>query len=884
MSESLAHYGTPRHSGRYPWGSGGDNQQRTMDFLGAVDKLRGEGLNEKQIAEAMGMTTTELRAKKSIARNEQRKADAIRVLRMKEHGMSNVEIGKTMGINESSVRALLNPSLAAKADNIAVVADQLKTEMAKKGYLDVGVGTENHLNISDTKLKAALTKLQQEEGYVVTKVQVEQLTGNNKTTIKVLAPPGTTYVDVVKNPEKIGTVAAFSDDGGRSFRTIEPPTQISSKRIAVRYGDEGGADADGVMYVRPGVDDISLGGARYLQVRVAVDGTHYLKGMAVYKDDLPDGVDIMFNTNKKNTGNKLDAMKAVKDDTDNPFGSTVRQYTYKDKNGKEKLSAMNIVNDEGSWDDWSRTLASQMLSKQSPQLIKQQLDLKYEQKQREYDEIMALTNPTVKKKLLQSLADDADSSAVHLKAAAMPGQKTHAILPFTSIKENEVFAPNYKDGDRVVLVRYPHGGIFEIPELTVNNKNAEARKVLGTNPSAAVGINPKVAQRLSGADFDGDTVVVIPNNQGRIKNAPALAGLKSFDPQAAYPKYDGMKRMNERGTQLEMGMISNLITDMTIKNAPLSEIERAVRHSMVVIDAEKHALNYRQSEKDNGIAALRKKYQPTGGASTLISRSTSKVRVPERRIRKASEGGAIDPKTGKLVYVETGRSYTNRKGETIMYPIKEERMRLTDDARTLSSGTVREELYASHANRMKALGNTARKSMIETKPQSYNPSAKKVYDAEVRALNAKLDLALRAKPLERQAQLIANTRVKLKLQENPNLSKSEIKRLKSQTLAAARATTKGTASSEARLSRISITDREWEAIQAGAITDHKLGRILDHTDVERVKELATPRVNTVMTSSVTARAKTMLASGYTQAEIASALGIPASTINSALKG
>ena len=73
----------------------------------------------------------------------------------------------------------------------------------------------------------------------------------------------------------------------------------------VRYADDVGSDGvkgiekDGVIELRRGVEDLDLNGNRYAQVRILVDGTHYLKGMAVYSDDMPDGVDVVFNTNKK---------------------------------------------------------------------------------------------------------------------------------------------------------------------------------------------------------------------------------------------------------------------------------------------------------------------------------------------------------------------------------------------------------------------------------------------------------------------------------------------------------------------------------------------------------------------------------------------------------
>lgn len=873
----LSHYGILRKSGRYPWGSGNDPYQNNRGFLETVEALKKQGLSEVEIARGLGTTTSQLRAAKSIAKTEIRAADQAYALRLKDKGLSNVAIGEKMGINESSVRALLNPAAQERAQILNTTSEMLKQQVAEQGMIDIGTGIEYHLGVSGTKLNTAVALLK-EEGYEVHKIQVEQLGTGNKTTIKVLAPEGTTYRDIVSDPSKVRLPNEYSEDGGRTYLGIEPPTAVNSKRIAVRYAEEGGTDADGVIYVRPGVADTSLGNARYAQVRISVDGTHYLKGMAMYKDDLPDGVDLMFNTNKSRDVGKLGAMKPIKDDPDNPFGTIVRQMHYTDKDGKRALSAMNIVNDEADWDDWSRNLASQMLSKQTPTLAKKQLGLKLAQKQAEYDEIMSLTNPAVKKKLLESYADGADSASVHLKAAPMTGQKTHVILPFSSIKDTEIYAPNYQNGEKVVLVRYPHGGTFEIPELTVNNRNRAARDALG-NATAAVGINAKVAGRLSGADFDGDTVLVIPNGSGAIKTTPALAGLKNFDPQTSYPRYEGMKTMTSRQTQTEMGKVSNLITDMTIGGASQNEIARAVRHSMVVIDAEKHKLNFKQSEADNGIAELKARYQgaSNAGASTLISRASSEKRVAERTPRAAKDGGPVDKATGKKVYTETGAGYTNAKGKFIPSVSKVSRMELTDDAFTLSSGTPMETIYARHANALKGLANTARKSALDVKPTPYSSTAKATYAKDVGTLNVKLTTALKNKPLERRAQLIANATVSEKRRANPDMESSELKKIKGMALTEARVRI------GAEKKKFLITDTEWEAIQSGAISNSKLKQILDLADLDRVKELATPRQATVMTSANMARARSMLSAGYTQAEIASALGVPTSTLTSGLK-
>jgi predicted transcriptional regulator len=912
----ISHYGTPRHSGRYPYGSGED-PQRNHTLLSTADELKKQGFSETEIARGLGVTTTELRDIRTIVRIERKQDEIHMAQQLKAKGMSNGAIAVRMReagykvSGESQVRALLKPMQERKTQVFNTVTDTLRKAVDEKGYLDVGSGVEFQLDITSTKLRASLRQLQ-DEGYEIREVKIEQLGTGNQTNMKVLAKPGTTWGDVQRNRHNIRQLQEYSEDGGMTALGILPPLSINSKRIDVRYAEQGGADADGVIYVRRGVSDVSLGRSPYAQVRIMVDGTYYLKGMAIYKDDLPDGVDLQFNTNKSRTNNKLDAMKKITDDPDNPFGSTVRQIGEKiidPTTGKEKMkrltSAMNLVNEAGNWDDWSKSLSSQVLSKQTTALAKEQLDLTYQKKKTEFDTIMRLTNPSVRRKLLEAYAASADSSAVHLKAAHLPRQKTQVILPISDIKPTEVFAPGFRDGERVALIRFPHGGTFEIPELTVNNKNPMGRKLLGPDAQDAIGIHPKTAERLSGADFDGDSVLVIPNNQGRIRSTPALEGLKDFDPKTTYAPYHGMRtidggvydaktksvdygdrRPSSLGKGMQMGLVSNLITDMTIGGANSDELARAVRHSMVVIDAEKHNLDYRRSAQDNGIAALMKSYQNSsqGGASTLISRATSPKKVPERKERAASKGGPIDPNTGKIVYENTNktRTWTDQHGTVHVHENKTLTTKLadTDDAHTLSSGTVIEKVYADHSNRLKSLANQARKELVTIKSRKYNPAAKEAYRSDVETLNAKLNLALRNAPLERQAQVFANATVRLKIQANPNLrerdNQAELKRVKSQALAAARART------GADKQRFDIKDTEWAAIQAGAITAHKLDQILTYADLDRIKELATPRVTIKMTPNNAAKARNLHARGYTWAEIADALGVSVSTIKESI--
>lgn len=881
----LSHYGILRKSGRYPWGSGGNTSQRVKSFFDIVDELKANGATNAQIAAAFStpehpFTSTDLQNARTIAVAERKREKIATAEKLREKGMSNLAIGKQMGLNESSVRALLAPGAADRGAILAATSNMLREQVEKHGAIDVGGGNEHHVlgGITRTRFDAAVSVLEA-EGYKRHYVKIPQVGTGKMTTYKVLAKEDVKWSDMIKDPTLIKSISSQTDDKGRNWTGIQPPLTIDPKRVAVRYKEDGGDKADGVIYVRPGKDDLSLGGKNYAQVRIAVGDGHYLKGMAIYKEGLPKGVDLEFNTNKSFTGSKLDAMKKISDDPTNPFGSVVRQLHGPD--GKPS-SAMNIVNDEGTWDKWGRNLSSQMLSKQSPVLAKQQLDMLYERRKTDLEDIKKLTNPAIRRKLLEEFADGSDAAAVHLKAAAMPGQATRVILPVNSLKDNQVYAPGFKDGDRVVLIRYPHGGTFEIPELTVNNRHPEARKLLGTAPTMdAIGINAKVAGRLSGADFDGDTVLVIPQRPGReVKTTAPLESLKNFDPQNVYKLPDDAPRMKPKTKQMQMGDVSNLITDMTIKGASNDELARAVRHSMVVIDAEKHHLDYKRSARDHGIAALKKKYQgdgvnPRAGAATLISRKKQETDVPERK-----QGFRIDPETGQRKFIETGANFVSKKtGETVYKTQKVKKLDLTDDAHSMVSahgGTKIERVYADHSNRMKDLANQARLEQVRTKSIPYSPSAKKAYSEEVRSLDAKLTQALKNRPLERNAQVIANGLINQAKAANPDMTSEETKKLRS------RALLEGRRRTGAGKDLVEITDREWQAIQAGAISNNKLTKILNNTDIEKVRERATPREQVLMTSAKTARAQAMVASGFTQAEIAEALGVSLTTLKNGL--
>lgn len=947
----LEHSGTPQMidfdpngSGRYRQGSGEHPYQGIQQSILSADAaLRARGLSESERADILGCkSVAELRTKKSLEKQAADEALMQKMVAWKEKGVSVLEISRRTGIPEATVRYKINHDITKKKDAASNVADVLKKEVEDKTYLDIGPGVEKQLGITQTKLKTAVALLE-DNGYKKTTFGIENVSNrDNKITISVLTKKDVPYAEIRSHLDQIKSPNDIYFDDGKTARGILPPVSISSKRIMVRYADyvPSGKERDGNIQLRPGVEDISLGSNNYAQVRIAVDGTHYLKGMATYgrAKDFPEGVDVIFNTNKTSDipmigkdkdHSVLKPMKTNADGTvnmENPFGATIKaegQRIFVNSKGEKQQSAINIVNDDESWQKWSRNLPSQFLSKQLPQLAERQLGIKAKAKQEEFEDICKLTNPTVKKQMLESFSEDCDSEAVHLKAAAMPRQATHVILPVPSLSEREIFAPKYQNGEEVILIRYPHAGTFEIPRLIVNNNNKEAVQSIGKDAGNAVGINAKVAARLSGADFDGDTVVVIPTKGQNLKTSSPLEELKGFDPQEKYAAYPGMPRVTKKNfnTQMEMGKVSNLITDMTIRGASDAEIAKAVKHSMVVIDAEKHNLDYKRSYVENDIARLKVKYQGgtlnnPAGASTLISSAKGQLHIPYEKEWHFSKN-TIDPKTGDKIFTkatkynidpisgkrvatdipvtwkkfyklkdENGKTLKDANGKilyktnpdgSIYYEEKPRtktvtKMSRAKDARELSSGTKIENVYADYANTMKQLARDARLEWLKTEDIRQNPEARKRYSTEVESLNAKLNVALMHAPQERRAQLIARQKTDILKKENPDLTRAELKKYGSQFLISARSKTGG------KKQRIIPSEKEWEAIQAGAISPTTLRKILSNMDDETMKELATPRDQKKVTASKLSSAKSLLKAGYTIQEAAEAIGVSASTL------
>lgn len=943
--EGVGHLDDPpgRGSGRYGWGTGKNPGQHQYDLMSEVKRFRAKGMSDADIAKVLlgsDATSTDLRNEIAIFRTDSRRADVARARDLLIKYNNNVSaVGRAMGKSEGSVRKLLDPVLEENQDKYLNTANYLKEKMAEKGILNISPGTEISMNVTNNTMKVAVAMLEK-EGYFKGQILVPQQTTKNKTTISVLCPPGTEYnlkpdkttgknVKWVNWKENaISMIDDYSPDEGKTWEKIKSPSSLDSKRIQIRYKEDGGADKDGVIELRRGVKDLSLGKAQYAQVRIAVDGTHYLKGMAIYGDDMPDGVDVIFNTNKKRGTPMIDGDNGVlkplkinsetgKVDKDNPFGALIKsggQYEYIGDDGKKHLSPINKLREEGDWDSWSRNLSSQFLSKQPMKLINQQINLSIADKKSELSDIMNLTNPVIKKKMLIDYANKCDSNASDLSVKGFKNQACQVILPVTSLKETECYAPNYKDGDTLALVRYPHGGTFEIPILKVNNKNAQAKKIM-QNAADAIGITPRTAAILSGADFDGDFVVAIPmtSNKLAIKSTansgiPALESLKEFDPKVYHDPKINVKNSTK---QREMGIVTNLLNDMTIQSASMDEIARATKQSMVVIDSEKHHLDYRKSAKELNINELKKRYQ-SGGASTILSRASGPAYVLDRKVvndtKKMTPSELKDYKEGKVIYRDTGK--TKKETQQIKNPseMTSDELKLYNAGKKVYRYTGKESLvtnkvtgmekyrdanklvhdpnnpkeiaYANYANTLMDLGNQARKEARSIKPTPVSQSAKKTYAAEVESLNRQLRLAESNKPKENQAQLIAAGKSSEKIKSNPDLDYEHKSRIRAQELQKARAEV------GAHRQTITISDREWEAIQANAISTHKLEKILDNTDQEAFKKRATPRNSTTtVTDSKLALIQTMYGTGmYTQKDIAERLGLSTSTVSKAVKG
>lgn len=233
-----------------------------------------------------------------------------------------------------------------------------------------------------------------------------------------------------------------------------------------------------------------------------------------------------------------------------------------------------------------------------------------------------------------------------------------------------------------------------------------------------------------------------------------------------------------------------------------------------------------------------------------------------------------------MIWKSVEEEYTDKNGKTKLRTQKSTHMAETDDARTLISkaDTPQERAYAEYANQRKALANEARLEIARTGKVAYSAAAKRTYEQTVKELLADLDRAERNAPREQQAQLIANSVMAAKKRENPDMTPKESKKLSQQALTQARQQV------GAERYTIPLDEKRWEAIQSGAISENQLKKILNHADLDQVRELATPRSSKELSQAKKNKIAAMKASGnYSIAEIAQAVGVSSSTVLNYMK-
>ena len=959
-------------------------------------KLQKEGKTTEEIAAHFGFigahgapSVSLCRRMRQVAKALATKEEDAQLLKFKSQGLNNTEIARAMKEKFPEGRWNNGTTVAnriknaefggGKGSELRRVADQLVKELGDHKFLDIGDGTEIWLGCKKTMKESAVNYLKM-LGYTEHSLPLDQFGYGNdtsrKTTFQLLGQPGLTKQDAWFDKEDIATIGSTYDFATDKYVEPQKPAKVDHSRVFIDYTHEdgtGGAELDGLIELRPGVKDLSLGNAAYAQVRINIDDKYYAKGMARY-GDVPEGYDMVFHTNKKDGAPLEKVFKEMKTDWkgdidwENPFGASIKdtdrlhsvQRTYVDDDGKEKLSAINVVAEEGDWAQWGSnvTVAAQVLSKQKNAVAKEQLQLTTQKADQEFKEIDSLTNPVIRQYELANFADNCDVRAKELKAVGFKDQACKVLLPWKEIKDGEIYAPHLENGTEVALVRYPYSGDFETPKLTVNNKYKGPREVIG-NGSDAVGINAYTASLLSGADFDGDTVLVIPLDKNPdFKHGKPLPGLDGFDDKAEYGIPDEFKvdkklmqkKKNEFKRQLYeehpemnkierakavkewekkylhqqekegkvapiskayaynlMGVTTNLIMDMTLRgDAPNEDLEKAVKHSMVLIDAEKHYLDYKRSADENKIKALQREYQPkpdgegSGGPQTLVTKAKSEVRVPEyeeltSRLTpdsKVAKRYKLTPEqideynamwdAGEHVRIPTGKHvYKWSKKEQAFVDKGPKRvestwMDETSDAYTLSSGTMMESYFAKYANHMKELGKKARAEAraLEHNLPGVDKAAQRLYKDEVKSLKEKIESSRKNIPIERQAQLIANVKMEALRVSNTDWTEDDEKKWRNKLIEQARK--KAHSSRE----RFTITDREWEAIQAHALPSTDVKQLLRHANQDELKQRSRPRQVYKMTSAEIAKAQRMLnrKNPPTLAEVAATFGVSVTTL------
>lgn len=114
---------------------------------------------------------------------------------------------------------------------------------------------------------------------------------------------------------------------------LNPTNNISADRILVSMDSK----KEGIIEIRPGVPELSLGDKRYSMVRVFIGvSKHFIKGMAVYSEEIPEGYDIVFYTRLKSNG------------TFAGYGQVERK--------RRTQKPFEIIEAPGCWKEWTESL------------------------------------------------------------------------------------------------------------------------------------------------------------------------------------------------------------------------------------------------------------------------------------------------------------------------------------------------------------------------------------------------------------------------------------------------------------------------------------------------------------------------------------------------
>lgn len=115
-------------------------------------------------------------------------------------------------------------------------------------------------------------------------------------------------------------------------------------RIKIIYAEYGGAERDGIIKLRRGNKECSLEGAEYANVRIRVTSfgkpmeRYFMKGIAIYSDDIPREYDAIYYTNK-------------------PEGTASEDLFKKHKKFEKNYSKdFNIVTKQGDWKKFEKAL------------------------------------------------------------------------------------------------------------------------------------------------------------------------------------------------------------------------------------------------------------------------------------------------------------------------------------------------------------------------------------------------------------------------------------------------------------------------------------------------------------------------------------------------